>query len=148
MKIALRLTVTLLTLFLSTRSNGQSADKASDEIQKLEREWASAAPKGDTKPIESLWVDDFCLTNHVGQVLPKAVIIEKIKDASLKIESLDYSGMKVRTYGDTAVVTGRLTIKATWEGSDVGGEYAFTDTFVRQGGKWRAVSSQLTRVES
>jgi ketosteroid isomerase-like protein len=56
--------------------------------------------------------------------------------------------MKVRSYGDTGIVMGRLTIKATWEGSDVGGEYAFTDTFVKQGGKWRTVASQVTRVES
>src|SRR5205823_2949979 len=111
MKNALPVTVTLLTLVFAAPSNGQSADKTSDEVQKLEREWAAAAPKGDTKLIESLWVDDFCLTNQVGQVLPKSLIIEKIKDASLKIESLGYAEMKVRTYGDTAIVTGRLTIK-------------------------------------
>ena len=40
--------------------------------------------------------------------------------------------MKVRVYGDTAVVIGRLTMKGrAWKGTDVSGDYAFTDTFVK-----------------
>jgi len=148
MKIASTLTVMLLTLVLVAPSNGQAGSSASDEVQKLERQWAVAAVKGDTKLIESMWADDYELTNPVGQVAPKSLIIEKLKDGSFKVESFEYPTMKVRTYGDTAVVTGRLTIKGTWEGNDVGGEYAFTDTFVKQGGKWKEVASQVTRVEN
>ena len=140
--------VTLLTLAIVAPLQGQASSKASDELQALERQWAAAAIKQDTKLIESMWVDDFELTNPVGQMAPKSVIIEKLKDGSFKIESFEYANMKVRTYGDTGVVTGRLTIKGTWEGSDVSGEYAFTDTFVKQAGKWREVASQVTRCEN
>jgi len=73
--------------------------------------------------------------------------VEKIKDGTFKIESIEYTNMKVRTYGDTAIVIGHLTLKGAWDGNDVGGEYAFTDTFVKQAGKWREVASQVTRVE-
>ncbi len=148
MKFAGIATVTLLTLALVAPLNGQASSKASDELQGLERQWAAAAIKQDTKLIESMWVDDFELTNPVGQMAPKAVIIEKLKDGSFKVESFEYTTMKVRTYGDTGIVTGRLTIKGTWEGSDVSGEYAFTDTFVKQAGKWREVASQVTRCEN
>jgi len=148
MKIAFAAIVMLLTLTLVVTLNAQSENNSSDELQKFERQWAAAAVKQDTKLIESLWADDFELTNPGGQMAPKALIIEKIKDGSFKIESFDYTSMKVRTYGDTAVITGRLTIKGSWEGSDVGGEYAFTDTFVKLAGKWREVASQVTRVEN
>jgi len=148
MRIASIVTVTLLTLAVAAPLNGQSGNSTSDELEKLERQWAASAVKQDTKLIESLWSDDFELTNPVGQVAPKSMLIDKIKDGSFKIESFEYTSMKVRSYGETGVVRGRLTIKATWEGSDVGGEYAFTDTFVKLDGKWREVASQVTRVEN
>ena len=54
--------------------------------------------------------------------------------------------MKVRTYGDTAVSTGRSTIKAKVNGQDASGEYRFTDVWVKRGDRWQAVASQVTRI--
>lgn len=57
--------------------------------------------------------------------------------------------MKVRLYGDVAVVTGRNTIKATWEDiqRDISGPYRFTDVFVKRGGHWQCIASQASRVK-
>jgi ketosteroid isomerase-like protein len=56
--------------------------------------------------------------------------------------------MKVRVYGDVAVVTGRNTIKGVWEDikRDISGPYRFTDVFVRRNGSWQCVTSQSSRV--
>jgi hypothetical protein len=37
--------------------------------------------------------------------------------------------MKVRTYGDAAVITGRSTIEAKVNGQDASGEHRFTDVW-------------------
>jgi len=147
MKLRCITVAALLAISLAGPLGGQTSDSAGEALQKLERQWAAAAVKGDAGPLQAMVVEDWTLTNPVGQIVPKSVLVEKIKDGSLKIESLDYANMKVRMYGDTGIVTGRMTIKATWDGSDVGGEYAFTDTFVKQGGKWQEVASQVTRIE-
>lgn len=60
---------------------------------------------------------------------------------SFKINSL-----KVRTYGDTAVVIGTATISAKTKGEEENGDYTFTDVFVKQKGEWRAASGQATQV--
>jgi hypothetical protein len=51
--------------------------------------------------------------------------------------------MDVRVFGDTAVVTG--TVVET--DKNVTHHYAWTDVFVRRGGKWLAVASQTALVK-
>ena len=54
--------------------------------------------------------------------------------------------LKVRFYGDTAIVVGRGSIKAHTKTRDLSGNYVWTDTFVKQNGEWKAVASQVTSV--
>jgi ketosteroid isomerase-like protein len=56
------------------------------------------------------------------------------------------SEMKVRLYGETAVITGQSTIRAKVKGEEVAGEYRFTDIWVKQSDRWLAVASQVTRI--
>jgi hypothetical protein len=54
--------------------------------------------------------------------------------------------MTVRIFGNTAVVTGSDTEKSMENGKDTTGKYVWTDVFVKQNGKWRAVASQSTKL--
>ena len=138
-----------LVLLLGAIATAQGAanDEVSKELQAAEKKWASAAMKQDASAMQSLFVDDFMLTNPVGQCVPGKVLIDKVKDGSLKLETLDYTEMQVHVYGDTAVVIGHLTCKGNWDGNDIGGDYAFTDTFSKIDGHWRELASQVTRIE-
>jgi ketosteroid isomerase-like protein len=137
----------LALLGCMTHLHAATADDVSKELQEAEKKWAAGAAKQDVTFMQSLVTDDYTMTNPVGQVVPGKVLIDKIKDGTFKVESLDYTDMKVRVYGDAAVVIGHLSCKGNWEGNDVGGEYAFTDTFTKIDGHWREVASQVTRIE-
>ena len=76
----------------------------------------------------------------------KAQDIATITSGDLAFESAVLDNVKVRVYGDTAVVTGRTTNKGKYKGQDISGQYQFTDVFVKQGGRWRAVASHATRI--
>jgi len=56
--------------------------------------------------------------------------------------------MKVRVYGDTAVVTGQSTVKGIFKTQDISGKYRWTDVFVKRDGKWQIVNAQLTPVQA
>jgi ketosteroid isomerase-like protein len=137
----------LILLGGATNLPAAAADDVSKELQAAEQNWAAGAVKKDVSVMQSLFADDYTLTNPVGQVVPGKALIDKVKDGSFKLDSLDYSEMKVRVYGDTAVVIGHLNCKGNWDGNDVGGDYAFTDTFSKIDGHWREVASQVTRIE-
>jgi ketosteroid isomerase-like protein len=59
--------------------------------------------------------------------------------------------VKVRVYGDAAVVTGRATIKGQLKtgadsAQDISGQYRYTRVYVKQQGQWRLVSFQFAPV--
>ncbi len=48
---------------------------------------------------------------------------------------------------NTAVVTGRNVTKGTYKGEDMSGTYAFTDTWIKRGGRWQAAASAGTKIQ-
>ena len=71
-----------------------------------------------------------------------------LKNGTLNFTQFDVDQMKAMVFGDTGVVTGRLTQKGTYEKTDLSGVFRFTDTYVRREGHWRCVASQVTRIEN
>ena len=60
--------------------------------------------------------------------------------------TIEMGPMKVRIFGNTAVVTGSHTEKSMENGKDTSGKYVWTEVFVKQNGKGRAVESQWAKV--
>jgi len=54
--------------------------------------------------------------------------------------------LKVRVYGDTAVVTGRSVQSGRENGKDYSGNYWFTRVYVKQNGQWLTVALQTTPI--
>jgi hypothetical protein len=54
--------------------------------------------------------------------------------------------LQVRTFGDIAVVTGVASQTGAYRGQALIPKIAFTDTFVLQDGKWRALASHRSAV--
>jgi hypothetical protein len=52
--------------------------------------------------------------------------------------------MKVVVYGDMAIVTGMAAQDGAFQGHPLTINVVFTDTFVLQNGKWKAVASHRT----
>jgi ketosteroid isomerase-like protein len=55
--------------------------------------------------------------------------------------------LQVRLYGNVGIVIGEGIIKAHKGKQDLlDGKFVWTDTFVKQGGQWNVVASQITSV--
>jgi ketosteroid isomerase-like protein len=122
------------------------AQSVEDHIKKLETERAAAVVKGDTGLLDKMTSDDYTLVNMNGQISTKAQMIEGFKSGSSKLTQDDVTDMKVRVYGDTAVVTGKVTVKGTMGGKDATGSAMFTRVYVKKGGEWTSVALQQTRI--
>ena len=112
-------------------------------ITDLENEWVAAIVKKDTDTINRLLADDFSGTTD-DQIYSKADAIEDVKSGTH--ESLDLDNIKVRLFGDTAVVTMGQNEKSRHGNTDFTGHYLFTDVWAKKNGQWFAVASHGSRV--
>jgi ketosteroid isomerase-like protein len=58
----------------------------------------------------------------------------------MKFQRYETSDLKVRVYGDAAVVTGKLERTRTINGQQQNDHWRFTKMYIRQGGQWRVVA--------
>ena len=128
------------------RAQGAAAASVEDQIKKMEKDRAAAVIKGDAATLEGLTSDDYIFINANGQVSDKAQTMSNIKTGNIKLTSNEISDLKVRIYGDAAVVTGKSNAKGTIGGVPVKGPAMFTRVYVKKNGKWQSVAFQQTPI--
>lgn len=116
-----------------------------EELLKLEKEFAQAIVKNDVEAIERILADDWIIIDPDGGVIDKARFLGVIKSGALTHEMMESDDIRVRLYGDTAVVTGLTRTRGKYSGQAFTTQERATDVFVKQNGRWRCVFSQLTR---
>ena len=148
MKRILWVTPLLLT-FLFT-AVAQPRDKSSTDTRqdliKLTDQITLAKFKKDAEQLGGLLTDDFILTNPAGFVANRSEYLDGVKADTATYESVTNREQVVSVYDSAAVVTGSTVVKGKYDGHDIGGEFRFTNVFIRQQGVWRCAATQLTRV--
>ncbi len=127
-------------------SPAAAADRAADEkvILKLENDWTAAVRARDVAALSAILAEDWVGNGQFGSST-RAQALADLKSGDQKIESLSAPhDMKVRFFGDVAVVTGASEEKSSWKGKDTSGNWVWTDVWVKRNGKWQAVASQST----
>jgi len=113
------------------------------EIEKLERELFAAYQRRDGKGLDRILDADYLFIAANGQVRTR----EAVRNFSWPhYQRLMLDEVQVRVYGETAVLTSRVSIQGEDDSDGVSGEYRNTRVYVRQRGRWRAVSGQSTRI--
>ena len=116
------------------------------ELMKLEQDWTNANVKADVAVLDRILADDYTWTDNDAVVWTKAQNLAVIKSGESVISSMVTDDMKVRIYGDAAVVTGRNTNKGMLKGKDISGQERWTDTWIKRDGRWRCVATHSSRI--
>jgi len=113
---------------------------------KIQHEWAEARLKRDSSFPQRIEADDFTVVWFNGTIVSKEEDLKSYESTDTVFTDFKIDDLKVRFYGDMAIVVGQGSIKAQTKTQDLGGKYVWTDTFVNQRGAWTAVASQVTPV--
>jgi hypothetical protein len=122
----------------------QPSPDTSAALFALENRWIQALEKSDTEFLSVLFGKDFVDTDEAGHRSDKTAVMAALKSGALKLRKLELSNMKAYVYGTAAIVTGTSVQDGTYEGHGLAAKIVFTDTFIREGGAWKAVASQRT----
>jgi uncharacterized protein (TIGR02246 family) len=116
-------------------------------LKALTEEWRQASLKGDAATFDKQLADDHIGVNVLGVTRTKAQILENLKSGKgAQYEALDVSDIRVRVYGDTALVNYTANVKGHFGDTDISGQWRVVRVFVKRKGKWQSVSFQATRV--
>jgi len=141
-----------LILMIITLSFGTATDlNASSEedvktVAALDTKYQAAVKSNDAATMDQILADDFVLVNGRGKVSSKADLIESArkKEVTYERQAEEPGTQKVRVWGDTAVVTALLWIKAVQGGKPIDYKLWFSDTYVRTPTGWRYVFGQAS----
>jgi ketosteroid isomerase-like protein len=116
------------------------------QIEGLEMEWRQAQLDNDITVISNLLADDYVGITANGTVETKSQTIAQRKAGTVRITALDLDDLKVRLYGDTAVVTSKAELQGINGQSDISGRYRYTRVYNRRLGQWKIVSFEASRI--
>lgn len=111
-----------------------------NEFTRLEDRWNAAHRDGDADSLAALWADDLEVIVPGMPPMSKGESLAFARTGRMKFERYETSQIKVRNYGDTTVVTGRLLRTRTVAGKATADDWRFTKVYARQAGSWRVVS--------
>jgi ketosteroid isomerase-like protein len=138
--------VVMISAVCSQPGAKSGSGNAEQELLKLEQQWNDAMVKSDIAFLERILAEDYMFTTPEGEVLTKAELLAEMKSGEDVVASAMTHDMKVRVYGEAAVVTGHSSYQETVKGKDISGEYRWTDTWIKKDGRWQCVADHASKV--
>jgi ketosteroid isomerase-like protein len=116
------------------------------QIEALEMQWRQAQVNNDITVIDHLLADDYVGITANGTIETKSQAIAQRKAGTVRITALDLDDLKIRLYGDTAVVTSKADVQGVNGQSDISGKYRYTRVYNKRLGQWKIVSFEASRI--
>jgi ketosteroid isomerase-like protein len=117
------------------------------EIEDLEEQWRLATVNGDIAAMDKLLSPDYVGISMTGQVNTKEQQLDRLRNRTLVLKSLELSDLKVKLVGSVAIVTGHTIVDGTNDGASVAGEYRYTRVYQRTpSGAWTITNYEVTRI--
>jgi len=132
----------LLAVVLET-VNASAADDAKT-VAALDTEYQAAVEKNDAATMDRILADDFVLVLGSGTTHTKSDLLNEASSGHVIYERQSDTDQKVRVWGDTAVVTAKLSSKGTNRGKPFEHQLWFSDTYVRTPTGWRYIFGQAS----
>jgi len=141
------------TINKSASNKPASGGKVEEELMQMERDWAAAYIKHETAVISRILADDYIGIDGRGIFTNKAQEIEEAAappagtpPPARQVLTDTVTDMKVRLYGDSAVVIGRTIEKVLSNGRELEVQYRRTTVYVKRQGRWQCVSFHGSRI--
>ncbi|HEY8560087.1 MAG TPA: nuclear transport factor 2 family protein [Pyrinomonadaceae bacterium] len=129
-------------------SNDFGDSRTVEILRGIQQRLANAWVEGDRAFIEQTLADDWSVTDLSGRVMTKAEVLEEgFGSNARRVVSARITDIRVRAFGDWAIVTGRTEAAGEYRGKTMEVALRFTDVFALRDGRWQALVSQATLLQ-
>lgn len=126
-----------------TVAETETPEQVLQDLKKLQIRLVAAVQRKDTDALSQLWAEEYVGTAPNGRVVTRNDLMNAVKGGAIQLETLDIDDLRIRLFGDVAVLTGHAQVKATVNGEDYSGSYRGTGVYVKRNGRWEAVGVQV-----
>ena len=113
-----------------------------DILLELNRDYIRCVQNSDVGRFEEILAAEFYCSNPDGSLVDRAAFLKQTA-VPVKISDLTAEDVMVRILGDVAIIHAQTTYTM---GDGRAGAGRYTDVWVRQRGRWLAVSAHVTRI--
>lgn len=116
-------------------------------IERLELQYRRAMLDDNVATMERMLATDYLGIDPNGIIKTKAETLYAWKNHLIQMQELELSDLRVRIYGDTAVVTSRAYVVGHGPDGLRNGQYRYTRVYHRESsGRWQIVSFEANRI--
>lgn len=137
----------VMTALSPGRASNSQESSAANELSRLEKVWNEAHVRGDADALDRLWADDLTVAVPKMPVMTKQSVMGIARSGLIKFQRYDTSDIRIRVYGDAAVVTGLLERTRNLNGRNIDDKWRFTKVYIKQAGKWQVVAWHASTTE-
>ena len=113
-----------------------------DVLLALNTDYINSVQNSDVKRFDEILSDEFYCSNPDGSLIDRAAFLKQTAQP-VAIKNLKAEDVLIRIIDNTAIIHARTRYTKP-DGTEGGGRY--TDVWMRQGGRWLALSAHVTRL--
>lgn len=125
---------------------GPTKETLAREVLEVKHQYDEAQLKNDGAWFRRMFADDYMFVLPDSTVVTKEEFVKDLESRDLVWESVSGRDMRVRVYGNTAIVTGQFFGKGRYKGTAVDEHQLFTSVWIRRNGQWQAVSEHASNL--
>lgn len=133
--------MSVVAVLLSQQSHGGELDITERKLKKIEKDMLTAHVMLDFSTLAQIYSDDYLYIDDDGSIFTKSQVVELVKLASFRVDSIPVSNSRVRSFGNTAVITG---IRKFYRGGKLLATVRYTEVWANRNRRWQCVSGQVT----
>ena len=122
-------------------------DQLKQHFQEIEDNFNRAVISNSVEQIKACITSDWVLVDSQGGIIPQAGFFSVLEQGLLSHDTMTKEILRVRVYGDIALVTGRGQNTGSWQGQPLEADEWITDVYKHENGKWLCVLTHLTPVK-
>lgn len=122
------------------------SDDLEQQLRELAEAWAAAEGRGDAAFLARTLADDFVGVGPRGFLLRKEEWLQRYTSGELMHDAFILDDVRVRVYGEAAILIGRETERGRYQGHDIAGQFRATLVWVRQRERWLLAGLHLSPI--